>query len=128
MRPRTRNKGLGAIVCCCFAICACATSSRYNEVPLGVTSQEVLELLGELHSTTRSIKPPSTVVYFGEQPSAAYLALPDGAVVETWPYCHYLEIWSYVFSLEERTPTLVDKRYYHRVVTPMIKYEFGWSS
>jgi hypothetical protein len=122
MRRRPRNKVLGAIVCCCFAICGCATSSRYNEVPLGVKSQEVLELLGKPHSTTRSIKPPSTVVYFGEKPSATYLALPDGAVVETWSYCHFLEIWSYVFSLEEPTPTLVDKLYYHRVVTPMIQY------
>ena len=122
MRTRTWNKGLGAIVCCCYAICACATSETYNEVPLGVTSQEVRELLGKPDSITRSIKETSTLSPFGEKPSAAYLALPDGTVVETWSYRHYLEIWSYVFSLEERTQTLVDKGYYHHVITPMIKY------
>ena len=70
-------------------------------------------LLGEPDSKERRKKQVSTVEYFGPKPSDAYLDLPDDALIEKWSYRYFRETWTYVFSLEEQKPRLVDTGYHH---------------
>jgi hypothetical protein len=101
-----------------IVILGCTAPAKYREVTPGMNSDVVLALLGEPDTKERKAKQTPTVDYFGPQPSAAYLGLPEGALVEIWSYRHFRETWTYVFSLEEQTPILVDTGYYH----PAIKY------
>ena len=118
MSLRSRNWLIRAVVCSCIVILGCTAPAKYREVTLGMRSEEVLALLGEPDTKERKSKQSPTVDYFGPKPSAAYLSLPEGALVEIWSYRHFRETWTYVFSLEEHTPILVDTGYYH----PAIKY------
>ena len=78
-----------------------------------MTSEEVVALLGEPDSRRRLAKPPSPGDYFGPKPSAEYLALPEGTVLEVWTYHYFRETWTCLFRLENQTLTLVDKGYHH---------------
>lgn len=78
-----------------------------------MTPDEVLSLLGKPDTKKRTTKQAPTTEYFGPRPSATYLALPEGTLVEIWSYNYFRETWSYVFSLEEKPSRVVDTGYYH---------------
>ena len=103
----------GAIALYCLVALGCTAPDRYRKIAIGITSEEVLALLGEPDSKERRKKQVSTVEYFGPKPSDAYLDLPDDALIEIWSYRYLRETWTYVFSLEEQKPRLVDTGYHH---------------
>lgn len=118
MSRRIRNRLIRAVLYSGIVILGCTAPAKYREVTPGMNSDEVLALLGEPDTKERKAKQTPTVDYFGPKPSAAYLGLPEGALVEIWSYRHFRETWTYIFSLEEQTPILVGAGYYH----PAIKY------
>lgn len=113
MHQRNHKWIFGVILFYCFFAFGCSAPARYRDIPIGTTSEAVLALLGKPDSVKRSKKLAPTVEYFGPKPSDAYLDLPEGAPIEIWSYRHFRETRSYIFSLEEQIPRLVDTGYYH---------------
>ncbi len=111
MRRRKLNRLIPAAVICSLVLFGCTAPAKYREVTHGMTSEQVLARLGKPGSITRYRKPAPTGPYFGPNPSAEYLALPVGAVIEIWSYRYLRETWTYVFSYEGQTATLVDTGY-----------------
>ena len=103
---------------CCLIVVGCLSAEKHEQARLGMTSGEVLALLGEPDTKARSAKQAPPEHYFGPKPSATYLELPEGSPVEIWSYRRFRETWTYVFSLEDPMPVLVNKGYHH----PAIKY------
>lgn len=113
MLRRIRHLCLGAIVFFAVVCVGCTAPERYRNVMPGMTSDEVFSLLGEPDAKKRIAKPTPTSDYFGPRLSATYLGLPEGTLIEIWSYYYFRETWTYVFSLEERSPRVVDTGYYH---------------
>ena len=97
--------------CCGLVISGCTAPAKYREVTSGMKSEQVLALLGKPGSIQRFRKPAPTGPYFGPKPSAEYLELPEGAEIEVWSYRYLRETWTYIFSLEGQTATIIDTGY-----------------
>lgn len=113
MGQRNQTWIITAIALVCLASYGCSAPERYRNISIGMTSDEVLAILGQPDSKTRAEKQTSADKYFGPRPSDAYQALPDGTPVEVWSYDYFRETWSYFFSLEEQPSRVVDTGYHH---------------
>jgi hypothetical protein len=108
---RIRWLAFGAVVCLAVMALGCTAPARFREIAIGTSSDEVLAVLGAPRSRSRWQKRAPPDHYFGERPNDAYLALAEGAPLETWRYRHFFETWTYTFHLEGLKATLVDKGY-----------------
>jgi len=104
---------LGAVACILLIASGCTAPDRYREIAPGMTSEEVLAILGDPDSRRRGQKQAPTGPYFGPKPSDTYLELPEGTLVELWTYNYFREVWTYIFTVEEQMLTVVDTVYYH---------------
>jgi hypothetical protein len=113
MRREPLHLSLATIVLFAVVCVGCTAPQRYRDIAPGATSNEVLSLLGRPDDKKLLTKPANDPNYFGQKASAAYLALPEGTLVEIWSYRYFRETWSYVFNLEEDPPTVVHTGYDH---------------
>lgn len=113
---RIRWLALGAALCLAGMTLGCTAPARFREVSIGASSEDVLAVLGAPRSRSRSRKRAPAAPSFGPRPDDAYLALAEGAPLETWRYRHFFETWTYTFHLEGAKATLVDKGYDHPAI------------
>ena len=91
----------------------CEAPQKYREVQIGMTSNDVIRLLGNPDKKVSTVKIAPTVEYFGPKPSSEYLNLSDGTLVEVWYYEYFREEFSYIFNVEQDPPLVIDIGYFH---------------
>ena len=101
-----------SIICGLFLF-GCEAPQKYRDVQIGMTSEDVLRLLGNPDNKERINKKAPTRDYFGPKLSAEFHALSEGTLVEVWYYQYFKEEFSYMFNLEQHPPRVVHTDYYH---------------